>query len=320
MTMLEVHNEALDSTNAIFHEFLLCYKAYTKKVYGIVEGKEDVTYYNGLISQIIPDDWDIEFIIAGCKNKVIKSIETFDWTRFPLHQICFFVDRDLSDFFPGNVNHFENLYITDYYSIENNIVNFYSIKRLIGEVFNITGLRPNELSEIQRRFDDGLRLFCEAMTSIMIQVIYWRRIGLSPCLDNIRPKEFFDFNNGIINLKAQFITSAARLEHAATCLKYPTVNIPDLKNIEVEFRKNQGPEKFIRGKYLIWYFSEFVLNIHRSLTNILPRFTSLTKLRVTVGANNIIIFVAPRVKCPESLKDFLGRTYVRYISKRANIV
>lgn len=312
--MLGIHSEALENVNAIYHEFLLCYKAHTKKVYGIVEGKEDPIYYKGLISQLLPDDWDVEFIVAGCKNKVLESITFFDWARFSPRRICFFVDRDLSDFFPERPNIPENLYITDNYSIENDVVNFAVFKRLMEEVLNISGLRSDEIDDIERRFNNGLCTFREIMIPIMSQVIYWYRHGQKPCLDHIRLKDFFDFVNGTVSLKNHFLLPQSRLEHVAKCVSLESATLENLISIESEFRMKLGGERYIRGKFLIWFMAEFALDVHRSILNIVKRFTNSPKLKVTIGYSNLMIFVAPRTRCPESLKAFLIHTFGQYIA------
>lgn len=100
MTMLDVHRDALESVSATYHEFLLRYKAHANVVYGVVEGKEDPMFYRGLIERTLPEDWQVELIPAGRKKNVLKSMAAFDWLRFSPKRICFFVDRDLSEFIP----------------------------------------------------------------------------------------------------------------------------------------------------------------------------------------------------------------------------
>ena len=119
MTMLQVHADALNSISAAYHEFLLRYKVSANIVYGILEGKEDPMFYRGLIERQLPEGWEVELVPAGCKDNVLRAVDAFDWTRFSPKRICFFVDRDLSDFISEVAVSRENVYVTDNYSIEN---------------------------------------------------------------------------------------------------------------------------------------------------------------------------------------------------------
>lgn len=187
MTMLQVHKDAINSKNTVYHEILLSYynKNKTNIVYGIVEGKEDPMFYRGIVEQQLPKGWELELVLAGCKDNVLRAVNAFDWTRFSPKRICFFVDRDLSDFMLDGTVCSENVYVTDNYSIENDAVNIGVLKRLLTEVFNISGLIPEESQAIEQRFSSALSVFQEFMIPIMAQIILWRRDGKQPCLNNI---------------------------------------------------------------------------------------------------------------------------------------
>jgi hypothetical protein len=313
MTILDIHADALNSENAIYHEFLLHYKANANTVYGIVEGKEDPMFYRGLIEQHLPQGWEIELIPAGCKDKVLRAFGIFDWTRFPQNRICFFVDRDLDDFFFNNPVSVENIYVTDKYSIENEAVCSGVLKRLLSEILNINDLNPDEFSIINQKFVAALGFFQESMVPVMAQILLWRREGKRPCLNEIKPKEFFAFVNGNILLKAEFEEVSARLLYAANCVHLQPSNSTDLSNVEAEFRQNRGTEKFIRGKYMLWFLVEFALHIHCFVSVLIARYSSSPKVRLSLGPGNAMVILAPRTRCPASLREFLGCTYVHYI-------
>jgi len=116
--MLHLHETALASGNIPYHEFLLYYKATQRVVYGIVEGREDPSYYRGQIEGMLSDDWKVKLICAGSKTKVLKVFVDIDWSRFPKKRVCFFVDRDLSEFLSPQQHSGQNLFVTDNYSID----------------------------------------------------------------------------------------------------------------------------------------------------------------------------------------------------------
>lgn len=317
MSMLDIHAQALDRISAAHHEFLLRYKASAEIVYGIVEGKEDPMFYRGLIERSLPDGWDVELISAGCKDNVLKAAQAFDWTRFSSKRICFFVDRDLSDLIQDIPLTAENVYVTDNYSIENDAVNFGAFKRILEEALNISGLRPEESDTIEGRFAAALASFRKAMTPIMVQILIWRSEGKRPCLNDIRPKDFFMFQNGTIQLRDTFASTQSRLQIAADSVCLPTASEADLAKAQVRFDEKQGTERLIRGKYLLWFMVEMALDIHRSIASIVARFTSPPKVRISLGIGNVMVILAPRVRCPKSLNDFLNHNYIQYIRERS---
>jgi hypothetical protein len=173
MGMLEVHADALGSTNTTYHEFLHYYKATARVVYGFVEGKDDPAFYRGFIENSLPSEWDVELIRAGKKDKVLGALNSMDWLRFPKKRVCFFVDRDLSEFLGEQLPSGENLYITDNYSIENDVVTFRTMKRVLEEVLNITEFDQTEIRVIQELFESNLDTFREVMVSVMSQILIW---------------------------------------------------------------------------------------------------------------------------------------------------
>lgn len=315
MTMLEIHATALASVNTSYHEFLLKYKTNSKVVYGLVEGKEDPSFYKGLIEHNLPAGWEIELIKSGCKDKVLKAFGVFDWTRFSPKRICFFVDRDLSAFMPEPAFAAENIYVTDNYSIENDAINVGTLKRILEEILNINKLSVDDNEQIKNRFFAGLQVFREAMTPVMAQIIIWRRNGNRALLSEIKPKNFFLFSNGIISLKPEFEIAESRVQEASSCVGVNASPMDEIAKTEQEFRQNQGIEKFIRGKYLIWFLVEFSLEIHRSIATICNKYTKPPKLKISMGSSNAMLFIAPRVRCPVSLQNFLVRNYCEYIGE-----
>lgn len=318
MTMLQVHANALNSVSVVYHEFLLRYKVSTNIVYGIVEGKEDPMFYRGLIEQQLPEGWEVDLVHAGRKDDVLRAVNAFDWARFSPNRICFFVDRDLSDFISGSAIFGENIYVTDNYSIENDIVNLGVLKRLLSEVLNIGDLKPAESEIIEQRFSSALAFFQESMVPIMAQILLWRRDGKQPCLNNIKPKDFFVFVDGNINLKSEFELVISRLQHAAVSVDLQPSPLTELSSAEAEFRQCQGAERCVRGKYMLWFLVEFALAVHRSISLIITRFKNSPKMRISIGQGNAMVVLAPRARCPASLQRFLARNYMQYIHDKSH--
>ncbi|MBF0564775.1 MAG: DUF4435 domain-containing protein [Nitrospirae bacterium] len=317
MNMKDIHDVAKQSERIYRHVFLQKYNKSAKIVYGFVEGKDDPSFYKGIIDNLLlPFEWHIEITIVGNKEKVLNVHKLFDWTRFPKKRIIFFVDRDLSEILKEPIPDEMNIYITDNYSIENDMVNRYTCGRVLEEVCNITELAHNEKECILSKFDEQLEIFGREMSLIMAWIIYWKRNNLKPELDKIEMNKLFVFNTGqlvkcsnpipINNVKT--IHELCEIDFNSNC---------DITEALADFNKADGVKRFIRGKYLLWFLVEYVLSIRQSI----DRFSSSYKKPPTMTSNlhhkNAIIMIAPRVKAPASLRNFLEDTCI-YYAKNVN--
>ncbi|MDO3514865.1 DUF4435 domain-containing protein [Ralstonia pseudosolanacearum] len=315
MSMLDIHTQAMQGTATVYHEFLLRYKKNERFVYGLVEGKEDPMFYRGIIEQALPKDWDAILIQAGDRDKVLNTYNDFDWDKFPPNRICFFVDRDLTEFVGKKTPVCSNLYVTDNYSIENELAQFCVFRRVIEEIYNINNLSQSDMEKIKSMFETNTMTFREALASVMAQIVIWRRAGERPTLNDIRVKDYFKFDTGRLQLLPNFVDWQARVKHAANCVGLPASDSTSIAACESEFRANKGLERFVRGKYYLWFFLECSSAIHADIASIVGKKTKPPKLNVSMGQKNAMIFVAPRMRCPDSLRSFLNQTFVSFATE-----
>lgn len=317
MDMLQLHAEALKSENIVIHCFLLCYKPSKRIVYGIVEGNGDPAFYRGLIEHHLPNGWNVELIPSGGKEKVLKAFQEMDWSKYPKKRICFFVDRDLSEFLEEKLISGPNLYITNNYSIENEVVTFYMMERIQKEIFGVTTITESEMRKLQSAFEYNLSNFQEMMAPIMAQVLLWRRNGKKVSLNNIHLKNLFIFTDG--GIKAKFSSPIEGVNEAANYVGVTAATPENLAVAEIEFRENQGLEKFIRGKYLLWFFVQYALEIHKNIHIFCSHYTSPPKCHFPFSHKTAMNVLAPRVRCPDSLKDFIMGNYVEFIREAESV-
>lgn len=313
MTMLSVHADAL-ARNTAYHEFLLFYKRTADVVYGFVEGPQDPSFYRSLIDSFLPNGWCAKLFQAGNRDKVVQTCLEMDWKRFDRRRICFFVDCDLTAFF-GSGDHLPpNVYVTDQYSIENDVVTLETLGRVLEEVFNIAGLTPDEEISIQELFVAEYFKFREAMASPMSQILIWRRNGYRACLDNVKLRDWFEFASGKIAFKGGFASARSRIEYVANRCNCALSSDDLLLETEKEFRQKDGVQKYVRGKYVLWFFIQFVASIYESASTYCARCTSKPKTHVSLGIENALVILGGRVRAPESLRTFLTATYSAYIA------
>lgn len=314
MNMLEVHADALSRSNTAYHEFLLYYRNDAPLVYGFVEGRDDPVFYKGLIDQFLADGWSVKLIVAGDRKRVIELLGYMDWARFPQKRICFFVDRDLSDYLGESFPNFTNLYLTDGYSVENWVVNEATLDRTLEEVIGVQGTSPEEGGKIHAAFKASFDTFKSAMLPVMAQILLWRRANGSPCLDNIRLKEWFTFENGKLEPTNVYTTDSSRLESAAAWCKLTSSAEADVATTVTELLAKREAGLIIRGKYVLWFFVQCVLSIRDGIGHFCGKYkTKQPKMRIALGPENAIVVLANRVRAPRSLRDFVISNYVAYI-------
>lgn len=315
MNMLETHDKALKGIQVPYHKFLLTYKKMKNHVYGFVEGKDDPAFYKGLINQMLPSDWSVELFVAGNKKNVIKIHSTINWNYYPKKQIAFFVDRDLSIFIDENIPKQPNIYMTDNYSIENDIINRATCDRILVEICRLSGISTEDKNNILDLFDKNLNQFLEEMVPIMAWIIYWKRLDLKPQLNNIEMKHIFSVSTNGIQKNQNPKSSNSIEEYIHSQCHIELDNGVNISTIEDEFRKGNVHLRFVRGKYVFWFFIEFIKIINRDIMKLTSSITEPPNINIQLSQKNGLAIIAPRVRIHESLKIFLNTTFGSYISE-----
>lgn len=301
-SMLDIHELALNSRVSSYHEFLSRYSKTKKVVYGFVEGKEDPCFYRGFIEHEIPGNWEIELWAAGNKTQVYQIHKLIDWRRFPKKRICFFVDRDLSDLIPEKLIRDVNIYVTDGYSIENDIVNRGTCKRILAEVFGFENAKHEELDKICGLFEQEFEKFLLAMIPVMAWILCWHRDKKRAGL-NIHMPNLFSLSDGYLQTKAKpkGKDNLDEYLHGQCNVAYDrTVNI---SIIQTELRNGSAYRDYTRGKYVFWFLVEFCLSVKKSM-------------HVTLSASNGMAVIGNRARIPNSLRQFLNNTFSHYIAMK----
>lgn len=316
--MLNIHKEALEETETIvLHEFKLRYKKKSNTIYGFVEGKEDPCFYRGFMENSIPNDWKVELWSASNKDNVYKIYLKFDWRKFDRNQILFFVDRDLSEFLEKKYVSAENIYITDRYSIENDIVEKNTCDRVLRELCGFHNLEYGEFEKITNLFELQLDVFQKALIPVMSSILYWHRNNLlkkKSGLNNILMKHIFSIEKGIVKLNANPNNKENIIVYAHEQCNINPINREIIALIAKDFEENNHYKKFVRGKYLFWFLVEFCISINKHCMTL--DFISIVhqpKMAVNLCQTNGVVQIAPRCRMPDSLKHFLKKTVLKYV-------
>lgn len=82
MSILQELEESLQSNAPSYMDFLYRYNPKKKQVFAFYEGDEDSSFYHHFLRAAIDDDCELEEIVAGCKNNIIKLQQEFDWNLY----------------------------------------------------------------------------------------------------------------------------------------------------------------------------------------------------------------------------------------------
>lgn len=311
MAMLEILDAANASVSPVYHAFLIKYKPNDKVVHGFVEGKDDPSFYQGYIENILPESWEVKLWASGNKSNVLSIFNDFEWARFPRNRFAFFIDRDLSEFINDDTPSDPCIYITDGYSIENEVVSRGTCRRVLKEVCNLSDMNETELDVILDLFENERRAFQVQMTPIMAWIIYWRRIGIVTHLNNIDMEKLFSFDSGKIVENQMPCGFSSKYEYIKNKLNI-SCNDFDYSETINEFVGKSGPSKYVRGKYELWFLVGFILSVYKNINKFSSGHETPPKMHFTLSKSNAITIFSGRFRMPKSLRIFLKRTLIRY--------
>jgi len=316
MNLISEHRRARENKGRIvLHEFKLRFKKNSKTIYCFVEGNDDPCFYRGFIENSIPDDWNVELWPSGGKDKVFEIYSAFDWRSFQKNQILFFVDRDLSEFTNKSIPDKMNIFTTDNYSIENDIVKSNTCDRVLREICGFTELKYDDSDKIKDMFHEQLELFQKALIPVMSSIISWRRESRKACLNDIYMKHIFEVRNGALSETSNPKDKENIIVYIHEQCNLEMDNKESIAEIATAFEKTGHYRKFTRGKYLLWFLVEFCLSIHKDYSR-LPFVVTRKKPKmvVSLSQSNAIAIVGLRCKIPKTLRGFLENTLNKYVA------
>lgn len=311
--MLTVHKNALEGAQALYHEFLMQFSHTKACIWGFVEGRTDPSFYVGKAESMLPDSFEVDFWPAGNKKRVVDLYKLFDWSRFDKKQVLFFIDRDLSDYVPDHRLNAPNVYTTDNYSIENDLVANSVCKRILTEIMGLHELRGQEMDKVLSVFKAELLKFYRNLLPIMAYIVAWRRRGDRPCVENIKMKDLFCVQRGRLHRRSK--PKGCRTVTDYLCKKLG-LKRQKLRKLCAQAKRDlissTQPKRFIRGKYELWFLVAFCESVRNAAPSFCHSLKAPPKSSVNLGTNNALCIVGTRARAPNSLKHFFRNTCCAY--------
>jgi len=244
--------EEAKSDIAAMHQFRILYDPKQSYYHFFFEGEEDSLFY-------MPDARrrtrkEIHVYDCGGKKNVMNVRDAIKSDGYILDGCLFFVDRDFDDYLKSQVLVDGNTYITDNYSVENDLTSMEAARVLLADVLRISRADP-EFSRIERFIVQGYQAFDMEVRTLIGWILAAKEEKCKPNLRNtnglkdivvmvggkpvITRKGFIEFKKKVV--------SKGRIPSLATILKWRRAL--DLSNAR----------QWVRGKYDLWFFHSVVL-------------------------------------------------------------
>ena len=276
----------------------------SKQAFIIVEGKDDITFYGMKAENCKSNDLKVFVISAGNRYKVVETYKTIDWSKYSKSKILFVIDRDLSDYTNEETPKDDNVYVTDNYSIENDICTKETFVRIVKYLSQIDDINEKDESEISLFYDKLEQAFFEIATPIMALILYWKTEGILANYSNVNFKNILRIENNC--LCSNFSTLEEMLIYF--CDK-SNISYDDSIILEpyIEALNNRHlPIHYIRGKYLACFFSVITNHVIKNLNNIISS-KKECRTQLNFGPNEIITKFSGYARIPNSLEVFLNK-------------
>lgn len=220
-------------------------------------------------------------------------------------RVLFFVDKDLSDILNEDWECASNIYVTDYYSIENYLVSEDTPFRVWTELFHFMNVTL-DFSEIHlEKFREELERFYQFVLPITAWIVYLRRKGKRPNVNNISFPKFFYFGNDLTLEKSEELKQLGEVKLLELiCGEETPAGWPEESHPIMDELSALTPKTYIKGKLELCFFVRFVEKLQRVVDNSITG-SGRVGVRTHLTDDNAIEVLGPRLIIPQSLEEFL---------------
>ncbi|MCH5170193.1 MAG: DUF4435 domain-containing protein [Oscillospiraceae bacterium] len=277
-----------------------------KTIFIIVEGKDDITFYGMKAENYKHQDLRIQVIAAGNRKKVVDVYRKLDWNTFSKSRVLFIVDRDLSDYTKEDTPTDDNIYVTDNYSIENDVCTPNTYIKVLKYLAQLNDIDDVDETELLTFYNHSEQQFFNIATPIMALILYWKLNGIDANYANVNFGRIFQFEDNNLSLHPTFKKYSDVIKFVCDKSKVTYDASIDLSCYEELLQNGYQPIHYIRGKYLSCFFSSIINYTVEKSKDILTSKKS-SKLSLTVGNKDLIVKLSGYMNIPISLHNFLSK-------------
>lgn len=312
MSYLEKLKEARDSSSPIIHDFLLRAPKAPEDVHIFFEGNDDPSFYLSFIHRYLPASKNLQIYRCGNKSTLYKTHGRIKKSKNNVFLTLFFTDKDYSDLLDENYPNEDNIYVTDFYSIENYLVDTYMLSRILVDLCHLN-LKKIGFNKIERKFQAEINNFYSVFRDISVWFVTLRSHGIRPNHNNLDYKKICRFTKNI-----RFVQHDKKniIHNLQTMCGVLTPGNYDLSKIKYEKVLNTlEPKKYIRGKYELWFFIEFFRHLLKNFEDSVLEKQEKIKINTQITHSNAVEILGPRAKIPPSLNKFLSENFLKTNSR-----
>lgn len=308
MNFADCLRKARDTAASAFHLFLLDYSKCQGQVYAFFEGRDDTSFYINFLRELsIPSEVP-RIYRCGSKDGVYETHRKVTQRARQGIVALFFVDKDLADVLEQDYPKADNIYVTDYYSVESYVVTETMLRRVWEDFFYFRDARI-DFEVVAQKFREEIDKFYNIMRPIMAWIVLVCKNGLSPNLANIDLAKVCFIDEDCTVFMVNDFELAKRLETwcgVTTPEDYEAV----LQSVTSQLLELE-PKAYVRGKYELWFFIKFIDKLARLLNEDVLGKDERLKTRTSIGRSNAMEILGPRAEIPPSLESFLRRNFAR---------
>jgi hypothetical protein len=292
--------EEARSDIATLHQFKILYNPKGEEYHFFFEGEEDSLFFMPESRQYINSNQTNIYDCGGKKN-VVEVRDSIKSDGYDIDKCLFFIDRDFDDFLGTQATVDTHTYITDGYSIENDISTLEGVKIILMDILRISRADPC-FQKIENDLENGFQLFYNEIRPLIAWILAAKNLGCAPNLRNTaglknivtissaKPKIT---KTGFSEFKKKVVVNG-RLPSMQETLKWR-------RQLEIKSAK-----LWVRGKYEIWFFQTALLSSINE-ANLQRKAVGGRAIRIpsSLRDGNIFEILGGRLSSPLSLKTFL---------------
>jgi hypothetical protein len=319
-SFLEELKQSKQTPEAKRNQILTSYTSNNSEIFILLEGRDDPSFIRNNVERIATEKFKlkVQTFLMGTKKAVIDAWIFFQ-ERFPnAPRIMFFVDKDHDDFLENSLPHKtnENLFVTQYYSIENYLVSEQTLKLILIDFFGIDS-GNSALQTLTMKFTKYQESYTRELLDWMAWVIVCRQ-RREPCQNsNFKYSNFSRLAS--IQSDYEFRITWNSCMETFLARQCNVNNPPELEEVSLikSSIENSNPKTWLRGKQEIWCLILFLEKIKDEI-NRSENFRSY-KPRSQICVENFVEIVAPRVPCPDDLYSFVQKRCLLITTSRISV-
>lgn len=288
-----------NSDVAALHRFMILYDSEDSALHLFFEGDEDPSYYVPYIRRM-SGSRILRTYNCGGKRNVISVREDIYNSGYKMDECLFFIDRDFDSYLGVQDNPDEFTYVTDSYSIENEIVSDECAEVILIDLVGMSHADPT-YSQAVSAISRARVNFEKLIRPMMAWCLASKEAMEKPNFNNVDLAKVFSVNhNGDVSLKPQAFQKFRR-----SICRHSAVSRRDMLRWGRTIA-HESPKIWLRGKYELWLFESILLLVLKEIVKIrkshsqrVPRIPSALRER------NLFDVVGGRVRAPASFTGFL---------------